>query len=97
MTKLATYTASMHSADFLENTITFEIDGNFKVRAGKYFIFSKEDLQNFADMICEKQREICAGIITELIDDHKTEPFKDGLYVTSGDIFESEQPNIDEL
>ncbi|MDR2887690.1 MAG: hypothetical protein LBV26_06810 [Bacteroidales bacterium] len=54
-------------------------------------------LQNFTDRLCEKQRENCASIITERIDDNEAEPFEDGLYVTSCDMFEAEQPNIDQL
>jgi len=56
----ATYTGDMLTADFAENTITFEIEGSFSVKAGKYYIFSQEDLQNFADQICKDQRENCA-------------------------------------
>ena len=54
------YKAEIVTANFEENTITFVIEGDFSVRAGKYFIFKKEALQNFTDKICEKQRDLCA-------------------------------------
>jgi hypothetical protein len=71
-----------------------ECFGEFEKLTDKLF---SEALQNFADRICEKQRENCEGVVTDRINDHETEPFRDGWYITSGDMLESEQPNIDEL
>lgn len=79
------YKTEMFSADFEENTITFEIEGDFSVRAGKYFIFSEKALQNFADRICERQRENCSRsfIASQIVD--------------KINIISAEQPKIDEL
>jgi hypothetical protein len=60
----------------------------------KYF---PEALQNFADRICDEQKQLCADIITERLDDHECEPFEDGIYVTSGDILDAEHPKIEDL
>jgi hypothetical protein len=93
--KTTTYTAEMLSADFEENTITFLIDGDFSVKAGKYFIFSKEDLQNFADRICEKQRESCIESIDKFCCCRYIEEVEE--YIVKGTIKSCEQPKIEEL
>jgi len=88
----ATYTGEMLSADFQENTITFEIEGDFKVKAGTYYIFSVDDLQNLADKLCEKQRESCAEIYRKIEGDN----YEPSIYeAIRGETFR--QPKIDEL
>jgi len=85
--KLATYIGDMIAADFEENTITFKIEGDFSVKAGKYYTFSPEALQIFADKICEKQRELClSGWVNALEGE-----FADDI------ILNADQPNIEDL
>jgi hypothetical protein len=60
----------------------------------KYFPVA---LQNFADRICKEQIQLCVDIVTERLDDHETEPFESGIYVDGSDLYNAEQPEIDEL
>jgi len=64
-THLATYTGKIHSADFKENTITFEVEGNFSVVAGNYYIFSEKDLQGLVNRTCEMQKHYCKTFYEE--------------------------------
>ena len=83
------YKGEMVTCDFQENTMTFEIEGDFKVVAGEYFIFSKEALQNYTDKICKKQRENCKDdlFMSDLLD-----------WRQAGNvILSAEQPKIEEI
>jgi len=76
--------------DFADNKIAFHIRIKAETQAfyEKYF---PEALQNFADKICEQQRENCAIIYAEEV------LSGDGLPILAYNIINAEQPEIEEL
>ena len=59
------YKGNAVTADFEMNTITIEIEGEFSVRAGVYFVITEEAMTEFVDRICKKQRENCIESIPD--------------------------------
>ena len=59
--------------------------------------YFNEALQNYTNRVCVKQRALCADVVVERLDDHEAEPFEDGIYITSGDTLEADQPKIEEV
>jgi len=59
-------------------------------RVDSYFKFSLEELQNFADRICEKQREQCATNYDEYCNHNKCNTCYNA-------IVETEQPKLEDL
>ena len=63
----------------------------YKIEDDFYSESFHEAMQIFVDSLCEKQRDICATIYLDQTDEYDYEP------LVYEQIFDAEQPNIDEL
>lgn len=53
-----TYFAHSYGADFSENTWTFEIIGDYKVRAGEYAIVEKQEYTHLSQRIADLEKQL---------------------------------------
>jgi len=82
------YKAEMLTANLEKNTITFKIEGDFKIKSGKYFIFSEKAMREFKNLICEKQKEICLRFFNEC---------QDFIGIDNSALEDIKQPKIEDL
>ena len=51
-----------------------------------------EELACFAEFVCEMQKERCTELVADCIDDHLTEPFKNGIYIDADEMLSADEP-----